>query len=291
MSNFVALLFSGLTLGAIYTLVSLGIVILYKATGIVNAAQFGLVGLGAYLAFWASTDLGLPLVAAYLLSIAVMALVGVGLERLAYAPLRSRPVDSVFLSTLAGGFAFVGLIVLWYDAEPRSLASPFGLETVEILGAPVPKHSLFVIVVCAVAVAALSWAFNRTRMGRQVRALAFDRDAARLQGIPVNRLSIITFALASAMAGLAGTLLGPVAALTPEMGLSPMLFAFGAAIIGGFGRFGGVVAGAVLLGLVEQFGGGYISTNWREVFPFAAMLLIIAFRPEGLFGGEARARL
>lgn len=79
----------------------------------------------------------------------------------------------------------------------------------------------------------------------------------------------------AAAAGLAGTLLGPVAALTPEMGLSPMLFAFGAAIIGGFGRFGG----------------GYISTNWREVFPFAAMLLIIAFRPEGLFGGEARARL
>ena len=166
-----------------------------------------------------------------------------------------------------------------------------GAHTVTILGAPVPRHSLFVIVVCAVAVAALSWIFNRTSMGRQVRALAFDRDAARLQGIAVNRLSIITFALASAMAGLAGILLGPVAALTPEMGLSPMLFAFGAAIIGGFGRFGGVVAGALLLGLAEQFGGGYISTNWREIFPFAAMLLIIAFRPEGLFGGEASARL
>lgn len=290
MATFVTLLFSGLTLGAIYTLVALGIVILHKAAGVVNAAQFGLVGLGAYLAYWASADLGLPLVAAYLLAIAIMVAAGVGLERLAYAPLRSKPVDTVFLSTLAGGFALVGLIVLWRSAEPRSLASPFGYDTVTILGGSVPRHSLFVLAVALIAVAILSVVFSRTSFGRQVRALADDRDTARLYGVAANRLSIAAFALASGMAGLAGVLLGPIASLSPNMGLAPMLFSFGAAIIGGFGRLWGVVAGAMILGLVEQLGAGYLSGDLREAYPFITILLIIALKPEGLFGGESRVR-
>ena len=280
MDTFITLLFSGLTLGAIYTLVSLGIVVLQKATGVINAAQFGLVALGAYLAFWGSTDLGLPLV-----------LASVVLERLTYAPLRSKPIDSVFLATLAGGFAMVGLIVLWYDADPRALQSPLGYGTVSILGGTVPKHSLLVLAVSLLAVLGLSLAFNRTSFGRQVRALAADRNTARLYGVAANKLSIAAFALASAMAGLAGVLLGPIAALTPEMGLAPMLFSFGAAIIAGFGRLWGVVGGAMLLGLVEQLAAGYVAPDFRQAYPFVAILLILALRPEGLFGGESSVRL
>ncbi len=291
MDTFITLLFSGLTLGAIYTLVSLGIVVLQKATGVINAAQFGLVALGAYLAFWASTDLGLPLVLASVLAIAILAVIGVVLERLTYAPLRSKPIDSVFLATLAGGFAMVGLIVLWYNADPRGLHSPLGYGTVSILGGTVPKHSLLVLAVSLLAVLGLSLAFNRTSFGRQVRALAADRNTARLYGVAANKLSIAAFALASAMAGLAGVLLGPIAALTPEMGLAPMLFAFGAAIIAGFGRLWGVVGGAMLLGLVEQLAAGYIAPDFRQAYPFVAILLILALRPEGLFGGESSVRL
>jgi branched-chain amino acid transport system permease protein len=289
--KFVALTFSGLSLGAIYTLVALGILIMFKATGVVNAAQFGLVSLGGYIGFWASDELGLPLGAAYVVTLVGMALAGLVMERLAYAPLRSRPPDTVLLSTLAGGFAIVGLVVLWQGPEPRSLPSPFGYGTSEILGASIPHHSLFVIATTLTAVAGLGLLFTRTQFGRQVRALAADRDTARLQGIAVNRLSLITFALASSMAGLAGLLLAPFTALTPNMGFTPMLFAFGAAIIGGFGRLAGVVAGSVLLGLFEQLGGGYIANNVREAFPFVAILLVIALRPEGLFKGESSVRL
>ncbi|MGY1814667.1 branched-chain amino acid ABC transporter permease [Blastococcus sp. SYSU D00820] len=291
MDRFVALTFSGLALGAIYTLVALGILIMFKATGVVNAAQFGLVSLGGYLGFWAFAQLGLGMPLAYLITLAGMAVVGLVMERLAYAPLRSRPPDTVLLSTLAGGFALVGLVVLWQGAEPRSLPSPFGFGTTRILGAPIPNHSLFVIGTTLLAVLLLALLFNRTQFGRQVRALASDRDTARLQGIAVNRLSLITFALASAMAGLAGLMLGPFTSLTPNMGFTPMLFAFGAAIIGGFGRLGGVVAGSLVLGLFGQLGGGYISNNMREAFPFIAILLIIALRPEGLFKEESRVRL
>jgi branched-chain amino acid transport system permease protein len=291
MDKFVALLFSGLALGAIYTLVALGILVLYKATGVVNAAQFGLVSLGGYIAYWATTTLSLPIVAAYFVMIVGMLVVGVILERLAYAPLRRRPPDTVLLSTLAGGFAIVGIIVLWEGPDAFNLPSPFGYDNTKILGAPVPTHNLFVIAVTIVLVAALGYLFNHTQFGRQVRALAADRNTARLQGIAVNRLSIITFALSSAMAGIAGALLAPFTALTPDLGFTPMLFAFGAAIIGGFGRLTGVVAGSLILGLLEQLGGGYLNGNVREAYPFVAILVVIALRPEGLFGGESRVRL
>lgn len=291
MEKFVALSFSGLSLGAIYTLVSLGILIMYKATGVVNAAQFGLVALGGYIGFWATKDLNLPLGVGYLVVIVAMGLVGVVLERLAYAPLRNRSPDTVLLSTLAGGFAIEGIIVLWQGPQLRSLASPVGFGTTKILGAPVFNHSLLIIGLTIGGVALLGLLFTRTSFGRQVRALAADRDTARLQGIAVNRLSLITFALSSAIAGVAGVLLAPATALTPDMGFTPMLFAFGAAIIGGFGRLTGVVLGSVVLGLVEQWGGGYLSSSVREAFPFIAILLVIALRPEGLFKGELSGRL
>jgi branched-chain amino acid transport system permease protein len=217
--------------------------------------------------------------------------VGVVLERLAYAPLRNRAPETVLLSTLAGGFAIEGIIVLWQGPQLRSLPSLVGFGNHKILGAPVPTHSLLIVTLTVVLVLLLSILFSRTPFGRQVRALAADRDTARLQGIRVNRLSLITFALSSAIAGLAGLLLAPVTALTPDMGFTPMLFAFGAAIIGGFGRLGGVVLGSVLLGLFEELGGGYISSSISEAFPFIVILLVIALRPEGLFGGESRVRL
>jgi branched-chain amino acid transport system permease protein len=289
--KFVALTFSGLSLGAIYTLVALGILLMYKATGVVNAAQFGLVALGGYIGYWATKDLKLPLGVSYLVVIVVMAAVGLLLERLAYAPLRTRPPDTVLLSTLAGGFAIEGFIVLWQGPQLRSLPSPAGFGTTDILGAPVFDHTLLVIGITAVGVALLGLLFARTSFGRQVRALAADRDIARLQGIAVNRLSLVTFALSSAIAGIAGVLLAPATALTPDMGFTPMLFAFGAAIMGGFGRLSGVVIGSLVLGLVEQWGGGYIDSSVRDAFPFLVMLLVIALRPEGLFRGETSVRL
>ncbi len=291
MAKFVALFFSGLTVGSIYALVAIGILLLYKATSVVNAAQFGLVALGGYIAFWSTDSLGLPIVATYAIAVLLMAGVGVLLERIAYAPLRNRAHETVLLSTLAGGFAIVGLVVLWHGPEPRSLPSPFGFQTFKFMGAAIPQHSLFVITTTMVLVVALGLMFNRTQFGRQVRAIAADRDTARLQGIMVNRLSLITFALASATAGLAGALLAPFSALTPQMGFTPMLLAFGAAIMGGFGRLWGVVIGSVLLGLAQQLGGGYLLPNMREAFPFLLMFLVIALRPEGLFGGEASVRL
>jgi branched-chain amino acid transport system permease protein len=291
MSKFVALTFSGLSIGAVYTLVSLGILIMFKATGVVNAAQFGLVSLGGYFAYWANTSLSLPITVSYLVMVVAMLAVGVVLERLAYAPLRNRDPETVLLSTLAGGFAIEGVIVLWEGTEPFNLKSPFGYGTTKILGSSISNQNLFMIVATVVAALAFGLLFNKTQFGRQVRALAADRNTARLQGISVNRLSLIAFALASAMAGFAGALLGPVTTLSPDLGFTPMLFAFGAAIIGGFGSLTGVAVGSLILGLLQQYGGGYISSSNSDAFPFLAILVVIALRPEGLFRGASRVRL
>src|SRR5690606_6505509 len=143
----------------------------------------------------------------------------------------------------------------------------------------------------AVCVAALWLLFHRTQFGRQVRALASDRMAAQMQGIRVARMSMLTFGLAGGLSALAGVLIAPTRAVTVDLGFGPMLYAFAASILGGMGSIGGVVEGALAIGLVQQLGGGYISPDYAEAYPFVLMLLVISLRPQGAFGSGAGAWL
>lgn len=291
MDRFVSLLVSGTAVGSVYVLVALGFLLIYKATGIINFAQGALVTLGAYLAAWAILDLDFPLYAGYAVALVLMFLVGVVLERLAFAPLRGRSVLVVLISTLAAALAIEALIVLWMGPLPRRLESPLGLGTFEVFGATVSHQHILIIVAAAVTVGVLSVVFRRSSFGRQMRALASDADTARLQGIQVTRISLVTWGVSGMLAGLAGILFAPITAVNPGLGFTPMLFAFGAAIIGGFGRLSGVVVGGLALGLLEAFGSGYVSGTFKEVYPFLVVLLVIAWRPEGFFGEEAQIRV
>lgn len=291
MDRLIALVASGLSVGAIYTLVSLGFLLIYKASGMINFSQGALLTLGAYFAAWGIIDLGLPVLAAYGLSLALMFLVGVFLERVAFAPLRGRPILIVLISTLAAALAIEALIVLWKGPLPRRLETPVGSDFLTIGGAVVGHQRIMIVAVTGVAVVALSLLFRYTQFGRTVRALAADPETARLQGIRASRLSLITWGVSGMLAGLAGILMAPLSSVNPGLGFVPMLFAFGAAIIGGFGRLGGVVVGGLALGLIETLGAGYISPGFREVYPFLALLLVIALRPEGFFGEEAKLRV
>ncbi len=291
MAHFLTLLFSGITIGSVAALVALGFVVTYKATGIVNFAQGGLVTAGAYLGFWTVVQLHLSTVSGYVLTLLLMFLLGVLLERVAYAPLRHRTHLVAVIATLGAGLAVQNAVEVWQGAQPKNLPAPLGAGVARIAGAAIPYQNILVIGVTAVAVIALMLVFNRTQFGRQLRAVAADTETASLQGIPVRRFSMATFGLGGLLAGLAGLLVGPVSSLSIDMGFSAMVTAFAAAVIGGFGRLGGVVAGALALGLVQQLGAGYIAYQFAEIYPFALMILIIAVRPRGLFGGESRARL
>jgi branched-chain amino acid transport system permease protein len=289
--RFVTLFVTGLAQGAVIAIVALGFLLIYKATGVVNFAQGDLVTLGTYVAIWASVDLELPLLVAYGVAIVALFVVGVLIERFAYAPIRNRSIHVVVISTLGAALVIRAAIVLWWGTSPARLKGPLGFEVVEILGARIPKQNLLIIAVTAVCVVGMSLLFSRTAFGRQVRALATDRMAALLQGVRVGRMSMLTFGLSAALSALAGVLIAPTRAVTVDFGFTPMLYAFAAAIIGGMGSIGGVVVGAVAIGLVQQLGGGYLSPDYAEIYPFVLMLAVIALRPQGLFGSEAGARL
>jgi branched-chain amino acid transport system permease protein len=296
-SKFVALLASGLAEGAIAALAAVGFLLTYKATGVVNFAQGALITLGAYLAIWITQNRGmfgwgqLDLVPGYLLTILIMFVVGLVLERLAYAPLRGRPLEVVVIATLGASIVVSAFIGLWQGSTPKYLDSPVQGKVIHLFGANIEQQRALVIAATAVVVIAIMLLFSRTQFGRQLRATAADRDTARLCGVPVNALSMIAFGLSAALAGLAGVLLAPLGSVDINFGFNIMLLGFAAAVLGGFGSIGGVVAGGVAIGVVEQVLGGYVLRDYSNAFPFVLMLLVIALRPQGLFSRGATRRL
>lgn len=291
MANFVSLLASGIAYGCVLALVSLGFLLLYKATGVVNFAHGDLMTTGAYFAIWGVSELRIGTAGSYALALALMFLVGVALERVAYAPLRTRPMTVVVVATLGAAIVIEGLLSLWQGASPRDLASPVGSRTWHVAGAAIAGQRVLIAVVTLVAVTGMLLLFHRTPFGRQVRALAADRETTQLQGVRVRRLSVLAFGLSAVLAGLAGILIAPLGAVNLTLGFNVMLTAFAAAILGGFGSLGGVVVGSLLMGIAQQVLGGYVLTSYSQVWPFLFMLLAIAVRPQGLFTRTSHGRL
>jgi len=321
----VALLGSGVAQGAIVALAALGFLMIQKATGIANFAQGDLITLGAFLAFWATDHtgiakdgLGLTLGVGLLLTLVLMFFIGVGIERVAYAPLRGRDMHVVVIATLGIALIIRTLIGIWQGSTPRYLQSWFtpgqslqnflffkdGVLRLNIgfLGvhdAVISAQRVVVIVVTAVVVLGIMLLFSRTSFGRQVRAIAADRETARLYGVRANTMSMLAFGISAALAGLAGILIGPLGSFDLSLGFSYMLLGFAAAVLGGFGSIGGVVVGALMIGLTEQLFGGamlplfvqkvlhgdpLVVLKYRSVFPYVLMLIVIAVKPQGIFG-------
>jgi branched-chain amino acid transport system permease protein len=197
----------------------------------------------------------------------------------------------VVIATLGAALVIRSSVIRWKGTAPRRLPGFFGFRTVEILGARIPMQNLLILGGAAVALALVGLLMQRTSFGRQVRALATDRSTAQLMGISVNLLSMAAFALAAALAAVGAVLVAPTQQLTPTFGFGPMLFAFAAAIIGGFGRIGGIALAAVLLGVLQQWATGYIDPSYREIYPFVIMLAILAVRPKGLLPEDVGRRV
>jgi branched-chain amino acid transport system permease protein len=251
-----------------------------------------MITLGTYLAIWLVQDHKWPYLLGYIAAIAMMFGIGVVMERVAYAPLRGRSVHVVVIATFGAAIAIRALLGIWQGTTPRGLNSPFKNKTWEVAGAVIPQQRIAIFVVTIAVVLVMLWLFNRTQFGRQVRAVADDTETARLQGVPVNRMSMIAFGQATALAGLAGVLIGPSQSVDLNLGFGVMLGGFAAAILGGFGSLGGVVVGGFMIGLAEQLAGGYCVRDYKSAYPFVLMILVIAFRPEGLFSrGGAHGRL
>ncbi len=283
MAKFVALLASGVAYGAILMLVALGFVVLFKATGIVNFAQGDLVTLGAFVAFWAGDSLGLPVLLTYLVAIVALFCCGVVIERIAYVPLRRRPPIVVIIATLAVSVMIEGLIELWQGSTPKNLPSPVGNAVWHVAGANIAMQRVVIVVVSAIVVTAILVIFNRTSIGRQVRALASDSETAQLYGVRTRAISVGAFGISAALAALAGVLVAPLSAIDVTFGFALMVNSFSAVVLGGFVSLEGTAAAALGIGIVQQVIGGYFLPEYSDTLPLIVMFIVIAVRPQGLF--------
>jgi branched-chain amino acid transport system permease protein len=293
---------NALALGAAYALVALGFVLIVNATGAVNFAQGDMVMAGGFMAVALAQVWPVPGIVLLPLVIALMAVLGLILSAIAYAPLRARPPSAVFISTIAVGIVLQNTVNAMFGAEPRAAPPLFEGGLVGAGTVMLSRQALAVIVTAAVLIVAQHLLFARTRLGQRLRATAQDRDMAAAIGIDVNRMIALTFALAAALAGAAGLLLANSFFVTPTDGTSYMLKAYIAVVIGGWGSIGGAVAGALLIALFEVVfpslpllvpalsGSWLFSQTVATVILYIVVLAALIVRPRGLFGEAALRR-
>jgi branched-chain amino acid transport system permease protein len=291
MARFIALLASGLSVGAIYAVIAISVLILYNATKAVNFAQGDLMTASAYLGNWATQDLGWPTYLGYLLAICAVSAAGTVI--FAIVDWKSERRNSLITAIAALGIALcirTGLS-LWRGATPRSLTSPVGTGVVRIFGATVTYQQILVVSVAVILFVAAKVLFSFTSFGLHLRALADDRYAARLQGLRVRRISMAAWAGSCGVAGLAGLLLAPTGSVNLTFGFSSMLGGFAAAVIGGFGSFSGAIIGGISLGLIEQLLGGYVLTSIQDALPYICLLIVLLLKPSGLVPSRTGIRV
>lgn len=286
----VQLVINGIALGAAYALVALGFVLVLNATSAVNFAQGDMVMAGGFVAVALAERLPWPGILLLPLVLGLMALLGLVFSLLAYFPLKDRPPVSVFISTIAVGIILQNTANAVFGGEPRAAPPLFAGGHFRVGSLIVGKQALAIILVAALLILGQHLLFARTQLGRRLRATAQDPQMAQAVGIPVNRMIALTFALASALAGAAGLLLAHQYFVTPTHGTDLIVTAYIAVVIGGWGRVWGAVAGAMLIALFDVIVGAYVSYTAATALLYSALLAILFFRPQGLFGEAIQRR-
>ena len=279
----------GIAIGCIYSLIALGFSMIIRAMGLLNFAHGEVMMLGAMFGVTAMLGIRLPYWAAIVAVLLGCAAVGVFLEWIVFRPLRRNraPMDNMIIATVGLGIFLQNVAILVWGAEPvrypLKYGDPFILGPVRV-----PAHNLWVLGVGVAAMALLQLFFARTKTGIAMRASAFNPVTARLMGIPVDRMNLYTFAIGSALAGLAGVLLAPLLYASFDMG-SVGLKAFAAACLGGFGSVPGAIVGGLVLGVGETLAAFFISSSFQDAIAFMLLITLLLFMPSGLFGRPQRA--
>lgn len=280
---------SGLGLGSMYGLMALGFYLTYAVSGTVNFAQGSSMMLGAVLTYTFAQTLGWPLLAALPPALALCALYGLVVERLAVRPFASRGSNAWLMSTVALGIVLDNLVMFTFGKEPRSLPSPLAQAPLEIggLGPGVYPLQLLIPLVGLALAAALHALSRRTRWGVALLAVVQNPNAARLMGIPVRRAIMAAFAVSTLFAGVAGALVAPLFNVQADMGTLFGLKAFVVAILGGITSAWGVMLAGLLFGVAEGLITVALGSGYTQIISFALVIAILAMRPNGLFGRAA----
>jgi branched-chain amino acid transport system permease protein len=298
MSFFFQELVNGVTTGALYALVALGFSMVYGVLKLLNFAHGDLYMIGAYIGFFViqwfggSTALTIPvpllLVIMFVLAAGLVGGLGVAIERFAYRPLRDAPRIAPLITAIGISFFLENSALLLFGAQPRIYNTPNFISFssgIQIGSVTIDSVQILVLVMGLVLMVGLQQVVNRTRLGKQMRAVAADREAAEMMGINVNFTISATFFLGSALAGIAGVMGGLLFnQVTATIGFIVGLKAFTASVVGGIGSLPGAMLGGLLIGVAESFITGYISSTYTNLLVFALLIVVLLVRPSGLFG-------
>jgi branched-chain amino acid transport system permease protein len=277
---------NGVTIGVVYALIAVGLTLVFGILDVINFAHGEFYMLGAFLTYSLTVGLGLDYFVALALTIVGAGIAGLIAERLTVRPLEGRHMFTVVLSTLGLSIFLQNGALLTWGPDPREIELAWGGRPIVIGGVVITMLRVAVLATSAVVIAALTWFIRRTIWGMAMRAVAKNRDAAALMGVPVRRVFALTFAVGSAMAGVAGGLLGAMFTIEPTMGEWAVVKAFCVVIMGGMGNVPGAVLGGVILGVAENLGAGFLpgGSSYKDGIGYAILIAVLLLRPQGLFG-------
>ncbi|HEX8479152.1 MAG TPA: branched-chain amino acid ABC transporter permease [Telluria sp.] len=287
MELFLQQVLNGLTLGGVYSLVALGLTLVYGILHVPNFAHGAFYMAGAFVAFYLISSLGLHYWVAMAGAAAAVALISVLSERLVFHPLRNAPYLHHMIASI-GILLFLeaGAQALW-GADFHRMQTPY-TEVLSFAGLSLPAQRILIIVAAFVLVGLLQLFLKKTITGATIVAMAQNRDGAALVGIDANRVAMLTFAISGALAGMAAVLYAPINLVYTSMGNLVITKAFVIIVLGGMGSVPGAIVGGLIIGFAESFGAFYISTDYKDIIAFVLLVVILSFRPEGLFSKGAR---
>lgn len=292
MVDFLQAVVGGIANGCIYGLVAVGVVLIYKATEVVNFAQGELMMIGAFVAFTLIGLIGISYWISFILMVAIMALLGVALDRIMIRPLVGEATFSIVMVTIGFGIlakSIVSVIPGW-GTETYGILTPFVDKYTKLGQLVVSNEQLAIIAITIGLIVLLFCFFKFTRIGIAMQAVSENQLAAVYMGISVKRVFSLIWAVSAAVAGFAGILLAPITFVHVNMGFLG-LKAFPAAVLGGFGSVPGAIVGGLIIGITESLAGLYLPLGLKDIAAFVILILVLMIRPEGLFGIQERKKV
>ncbi|WP_075983277.1 branched-chain amino acid ABC transporter permease [Bacillus massilinigeriensis] len=286
-------LVNGISLGSIYALIALGYTMVYGIVKLINFAHGDVFMVGAFVGFYSITVLHLSFFPALLLTMAVCALFGVIIERIAYKPLRNATRIAALITAIGVSLLIEYGTIYIRGAQPEAYPSDvLNVGNLHIFGVTISGQSIFILGISIALMIILQFIVHKTKIGKAMRAVSHDAEAATLMGINVNNTISATFAIGSALAGAAGVIFGVYyTKIEPLMGIIPGLKAFVAAVLGGIGIIPGAMVGGLVLGVIEALVSALGYSLWRDGVAFVVLILILLFLPTGLFGKNVKEKV
>ncbi|MGN0450605.1 MAG: branched-chain amino acid ABC transporter permease [Acutalibacteraceae bacterium] len=292
--TFISNLINGISLGSIYAIIALGYTMVYGISKMLNFAHGDVIMVGAYVSYICTTSAGIPPILSVVIAMAVCTVLGILIEGLAYRPLRKASSLAVLITAIGVSYFLQNSALLIWGSNPKTFSSIVPFDSIALFDGKliITAESIVTVAICIIIMIGLNLFTKNGKMGKAMRAVSEDKDAAQLMGINTNFTISMTFAIGSALAAIAGVLLcSAYPVLIPTTGSMPGIKAFTAAVFGGIGSIPGAMLGGILLGIIEIFGKSYISTALSDAIVFAVLIIVLLLKPTGLLGKKINEKV